>query len=52
MYTNTVRMAKEGTDDVSIMQQHILVLFKGLCNHSNGDHFSSYGNTNILTCER
>ena len=41
-----------GTDDVSIIQKHIQVLFKGLCNHSKGDHFSSYGNTNILTCER
>ena len=25
---------------------------KGLCNHTNGDYFSIYGNTNILTCER
>ena len=25
--------------------------FKGLCNHSDGDHFSNYGNSNILTCE-
>ena len=41
-----------GTDDVSIIQQHNLVLIRGLCNHSNGDHFSSYGNTNILTCKR
>ena len=32
-----------GTDDVSIIQQHM---------YSNGDHFSNYGNTNILTCER
>ena len=41
-----------GTDDVLIIQQHIQVLFKGLCNHSNGDHFSNYGNANILTGER
>ena len=40
------------TDDISIIQQHIQVFFKGLCNYSNGDHFSNYGNTNILTCER
>ena len=26
--------------------------FKGLCNHNNGDHFSNYGNANILTYER
>ena len=41
-----------GTDDVSIIQQHILALLKGLRNHSNVDHFSNYGNTNILTSER
>ena len=39
-------------DDVSIIQQDIQVLFKWLRNHSNGDHFSNYGNANALTCER
>ena len=39
---------RKRTDDVSIIQQHILVLFKELCNHSNGDHFSSYGNTSLF----
>ena len=43
-----------GIDDVSIIQEHIQVLFKGLWKHSNGYHFSNFGNHNdgdLFTCE-
>ena len=37
------------TDDVSITQEHIWVLFKGFCNHSNGDLFT-YANSMLFSC--
>ena len=33
-----------GTDDVLIIKEHIFALFKRLCNHSNGDLFTSEKN--------
>ena len=40
------------TDDVSMTQGHILVLFKGLFNHRTGDHITFEKKKHVVfTCE-
>ena len=34
------------------LQTPVQSKYNGICSHSDGDHFSNYGNTNILICER